>query len=83
MSNVGKRMSAGRSASHTCDTEDQILKNLSGVFPQVDIDVLRAVLHQEGSYEAAVEALLLSVVSHYSFADEKALEKDALPCLPQ
>ena len=56
-------MSAGPSSSRTRDTDHQALDNLSSVFPQVDTDVLRAVLHQEGSYEAAVEALLLSVVS--------------------
>lgn len=43
--------------------DGEALQNLANVFPQVDADVLRAVLDQEGSYEAAAEALLLSVVS--------------------
>ena len=56
-------MSAGPSSSRNHDTEQQSLNDLSSVFPQIDTGVLRAVLHQEGSYEAAVEALLISVVS--------------------
>ena len=58
-------MSTGPSSSRNHDTEEQALNNLSSVFPQVDIEVLQAVLHQEGSYEAAIEALLLSVVSFF------------------
>lgn len=38
---------------------------LSSLFPQVDRDILRAVLQQESCYEAAVEALLESVVAFH------------------
>ncbi len=56
-------MNVGPSSSRSRDAREENLKNLSSVFPQVETDVLQAVLNQEGSYEAAVEVLLLSVVS--------------------
>ena len=56
-------MNVGPSSSRSRDGREENLRNLSSVFPQVETDVLQAVLNQEGTYEAAVEVLLLSVVS--------------------
>ena len=41
------------------------LAALQQMFPEVEVDVLTTVLEQEGSVEAAMEALLLSTVSDY------------------
>lgn len=49
-------------AEPSTSREYRAIANLQALFPQVEADVLRAVLEQEGSEEAAVEALLLSVV---------------------